>query len=83
VTGIGRASVPIAMHAIAMGGHVRVGLEDSVRWSADRLAVSNAELVERVAALARIAGREIATPAQAREILALKGADRVAVEVPA
>jgi 3-keto-5-aminohexanoate cleavage enzyme len=73
VTGIGRWSVPMAMHAIAMGGNVRVGLEDSVRFSAGRLATSNAELVERVVTLARIAGREIATPDQARELLALKG----------
>jgi 3-keto-5-aminohexanoate cleavage enzyme len=73
VTGIGRASVPMAMHAIAMGGHVRVGLEDSIYYAAGRLATSNAELVERVALLAGIAGRPIATPAQARELLALKG----------
>lgn len=71
VTGIGRASVPMALHAIAMGGHVRVGLEDSIWYAAGRLATSNAELVERVAVLARMAGREIATPAQAREILHL------------
>jgi 3-keto-5-aminohexanoate cleavage enzyme len=82
-TGIGRASVPVAMHAIAMGGHVRVGLEDSIRYDASRLATSNAELVERVAALARIAGREIATPAQARELLRLHGAPAFAPEVAA
>lgn len=73
VTGIGRWAVPMAMHAIAMGGHVRVGLEDSIWFAPGRLAVSNAELVERVAALARLAGREIATPAQARELLHLRG----------
>jgi 3-keto-5-aminohexanoate cleavage enzyme len=71
VTGIGRASVPIALHALAIGGHVRVGLEDSVYHSAGRLAVSNAELVERVVTLARTAGREVASPAQARELLSL------------
>jgi 3-keto-5-aminohexanoate cleavage enzyme len=72
VTGIGRGSVPMALHALALGGHVRVGLEDTVFFSAGRLATSNAELVERVAALARVAGREIATPDQARELLALR-----------
>jgi 3-keto-5-aminohexanoate cleavage enzyme len=77
VTGVGRASVPMAMHAIAMGGHVRVGLEDTIHHSAGRLATSNAELVERVALLARTAGRAIATPAQARELLHLKGAPAV------
>jgi 3-keto-5-aminohexanoate cleavage enzyme len=52
---------------------VRVGLEDSIYYAAGRLATSNAELVERVALLAGIAGRPIATPAEARELLALKG----------
>jgi 3-keto-5-aminohexanoate cleavage enzyme len=79
VTGIGRGSVPMAMHAIAMGGNVRVGLEDSVRFSGQRLAVSNAELVERVVALARIADREVATPEQARELLALNGSRPLAL----
>ncbi len=72
VTGIGRWSVPMALHAIAMGGHVRVGLEDTIRFSAERLATSNAELVARVATLARTAGRELATPDQVRELLALR-----------
>lgn len=74
-TAVGRASVPIALHALALGGHVRVGLEDTLRFSAGRLARSNAELVERIATLAHAAGRPLATPAEARELLRL-GAHR-------
>jgi 3-keto-5-aminohexanoate cleavage enzyme len=74
VTGIGRGSVPMTMHALALGGHVRVGLEDTIYFAPGQLATSNAELVERVAILARTAGRQIATPAQARSLLALRGA---------
>ena len=58
--------------AIASGGHVRVGLEDSIFLDAkgERLA-TNALLVERIASLARTLGREPATPAEAREIIGL------------
>lgn len=72
VTGIGRHSVPMALHALALGGHIRVGLEDSIYFSRGRLARSNAELVERVVTLANAAGREVATPDQARELLAVR-----------
>lgn len=70
VAGIGRGQLPMALAAIAMGGHVRVGLEDNLYYSKGRLA-RNEELVARVARIAREAGREVATPDQAREILGL------------
>ena len=70
VAGIGRAQLPMALAAIAMGGHVRVGLEDNLYYSKGRLA-RNEELVARVARIAREAGRDVATPERAREILGL------------
>jgi 3-keto-5-aminohexanoate cleavage enzyme len=70
-TGIGLAHLPVVTTAIACGGHVRVGFEDQVELHPGRLAASNAELVERVARLAELTGRTIATPARARELLRL------------
>ena len=70
VAGIGRHQLPLAMAAIAMGGHVRVGLEDNIYYSKGRLA-TNGELVARIVRIANEAGRPVATPAQAREILSL------------
>jgi 3-keto-5-aminohexanoate cleavage enzyme len=54
-----------------MGGHVRVGFEDNLYLEKGVLAKSNGELVEKAVKLAKIMGREIATPAEAREILGL------------
>lgn len=68
--GIGRAQLPIATAAIAMGGHVRVGLEDNIYYSKGRLA-TNDELVARIVRIAEELGRPVATPAQARAILRL------------
>jgi 3-keto-5-aminohexanoate cleavage enzyme len=70
VAGIGRAQLPMALAAIAMGGHVRVGLEDNIYYSRGRLA-SNEELVARVARIAREAGRPVASPEEARQMLGL------------
>ena len=70
VAGIGRQQLPMAMVAIAMGGHVRVGLEDNLYYSRGRLA-RNEELVARVARIAAEAGRPVATPTQARKMLGL------------
>lgn len=70
VAGIGRMQLPMAMAALAMGGHVRVGLEDNIYYSKGRLA-TNEELVARVVRLANELGRPVATPSQAREILGL------------
>lgn len=69
VAGVGRYQLPLAAQAIVMGGHVRVGFEDNIFYSKGVLAQSNAQLVERVARLARELGREVATPAQARQLL--------------
>ena len=71
VIGIGRAQTPMAALAIVMGGHARVGLEDNIYFSRGELATSNAQLVARVVRLAKELGRELATPAEARSILAL------------
>ncbi len=72
VAGMGRFEFPLAAAAIVDGGHVRVGFEDNVYLSKGVLAKSNGELVEKVVRLAKELGREIATPAEAREILGLK-----------
>lgn len=69
--GVGRAQLPMAVCAIVLGGHVRVGLEDNIYYRRGQLAASSAELVERVARLGRELGREVATPAEAREILGI------------
>lgn len=71
VAGIGRFELPLAERAIAVGGHVRVGLEDNVYLSKGVLAKGSYELVQAVAELARQAGRPLATVMQARQILGL------------
>ena len=77
VLGAGRNQMPIAAMAAAMGGNVRVGLEDSLWDGPGRLAESNAAQVRRVRSILEGLGLEPATPAEARGILALKGGDRV------
>lgn len=69
VAGIGRFELPLAVHALLMGGHVRVGLEDNIYYSKGRPTTSNAELVERIVRIAKEVGREIATPEEARKML--------------
>jgi len=71
VAGIGRDQLPMAMVAIAMGGHVRVGLEDNIYYAKGRLA-RNDELVARVARIAGELGRPVATPGEARALLRLQ-----------
>ncbi len=71
-TGIGKNCWGIVATTIALGGHVRVGFEDNVYISKGVLAKSNGEMVERVVQMAKLMNREIATPAEAREILGLK-----------
>jgi uncharacterized protein (DUF849 family) len=63
--------------AALLGGNVRVGLEDSLHIGRGKLASSNAEQVTKIAGILQELGFEIATPAEARTILALKGKDRV------
>ena len=78
VLGAGRHQMTIAAQAAAMGGNVRVGLEDSLWAGPGRLAATNAEQVTQVRQIIEGLGLEIATPAEAREILELKGGDKVA-----
>jgi uncharacterized protein (DUF849 family) len=77
VLGAGRNQLPIAAMAAAMGGNVRVGLEDSLWIGPGKLAQSNADQVRLARQIIEGLGLEIASPDEAREILALKGADRV------
>ena len=77
VLGAGRNQMPIAAMAAAMGGNVRVGLEDSLWDGPGRLAESNAAQVMRVRLILEGLGLEVATPTEAREILSLKGGDQV------
>ena len=71
-TGIGRNAFTLAAAAIVMGGNVRVGFEDNLYLERGVLAKSNGELVAKVVRLAKELGREVATSAEAREILNLK-----------
>ena len=69
---IGPAQLRVNAMAIAMGGHVRVGLEDNLHWDPDRSRLArNGELVERVVGIGRTLCRETATPSETREILGL------------
>jgi len=77
VLGAGRNQLPIAAMAAAMGGNVRVGLEDSLWIGPGKLAQSNAQQVMQARKIIEGLGLEVATPDEAREILALKGGDRV------
>ncbi|MCB0404024.1 MAG: 3-keto-5-aminohexanoate cleavage protein [Bdellovibrionales bacterium] len=71
VAGVGRFQLPLATVAIATGGHVRVGLEDNIYFSRGVLATGNAQLVSRVADLAKLYGRGIASIQEARQLLGL------------
>ena len=77
VLAAGRQQMPMAEKAAAMGGHVRVGLEDNLYLSKGVLARSNAEQVEKVRGIVETLGRSVATPDEARAMLGLKGADAV------
>ena len=78
VLGAGRAQMQVAAMAAAMGGNVRVGLEDSLWIGAGRLAETNATQVTQVRKIIEGLGLEIASPDEARDILRLKGGDKVA-----
>ncbi|MGR3547312.1 MAG: 3-keto-5-aminohexanoate cleavage protein [Roseovarius sp.] len=79
VLAAGRHQMPMAAQAAAMGGHVRVGLEDSLTLARGTLARSNAEQVAKVRGIVEALGRTVVGPAEARALLGLKGADRVAI----
>ncbi|MFL5813165.1 MAG: 3-keto-5-aminohexanoate cleavage protein [Bdellovibrionia bacterium] len=71
VAGVGRFQLPLAVQALVMGGHVRVGFEDNIFYSKGEIAKSNAQLVERVSRISRELGREVATPDVARKLLGI------------
>jgi uncharacterized protein (DUF849 family) len=73
----GRAQFPLCTQSILLGGHCRVGLEDNLYLEKGQLAKSNAEQVAKMARIARELGSEPATSDEARQILGLKGLDRV------
>jgi len=70
-SGLSKSHIPVLLAALAMGGHVRVGLEDNVYYGHGVLAESNAQLVERAARIIKSADLEVATPAEAREMLGI------------
>jgi 3-keto-5-aminohexanoate cleavage enzyme len=69
--GIGKGHLPVAMMAMIMEGHIRVGMEDNIYYSRGVLVKKNAQFVERIVRIAGEYGRSIATPAEARKILGL------------
>jgi 3,5-dioxohexanoate:acetyl-CoA acetone transferase len=77
VLAAGRHQMPLITQAALLGGNVRVGLEDSLNIGRCLLASSNAEQVQKIAGILEDLGFEIATPAEARSILALKGKNQV------
>jgi uncharacterized protein (DUF849 family) len=77
VLGAGRNQLPIAAQAVAMGGNARVGLEDSLWIGAGKLAESNAQQVTALRKIIEGLGLEVASSDEAREVLKLKGGDRV------
>ncbi len=77
VLAAGRHQMPMISMAAAMGGNVRVGLEDSL-YDGRQLAKSNADQVRRIRTVLDALSLDVATPSEAREMLALKGGDRVA-----
>lgn len=78
VLGAGSKQMPLAAMSAAMGGHVRVGLEDSLWIGRGELAKTNADQVNKARQIIEGLGLEVATPDEARQILQLKGADKVA-----
>ena len=77
VIGAGRHQFQLGVQAVCMGGHVRVGLEDSLYIRKGELATGNAQQVEKIVELsAEVAGREPATPDETRAFLGLKGAEK-------
>ncbi|MDR9393854.1 3-keto-5-aminohexanoate cleavage protein [Roseovarius sp. SYSU LYC5161] len=79
VLAAGRHQIPLITMAAAMGGHVRVGLEDSLTIARGQLAENNAQQVAKARRIVEELGRGVATPDTARRLLGLKGADRTAI----
>jgi uncharacterized protein (DUF849 family) len=78
VLGAGASQLRVAAQAAAMGSNIRVGLEDSLWAGRGKLAKSNAEQVMFARKIIEGLGKSVATPDEAREILSLKGGDKVA-----
>ncbi len=72
-TGIGRATLPVLLASLAAGGHLRVGMEDTVTYAKGQPVESNAQLVARAAGFARLAQRPPLTPGEARTMLGVPG----------
>ena len=74
--GVGKGHMPIMYAALALGGHIRVGMEDNVVYSVEedgtKIKASNAMLIERAVGAVKAFGNEVATPAEAREMLGIK-----------
>jgi uncharacterized protein (DUF849 family) len=70
-TGVGRTTLPVMLSALAAGGHLRVGMEDTLTWSDDAPVEANEQLVDRAAQLAGLAQRPPMTSAEAREFLGI------------
>lgn len=70
--GIGKGHIPIMLATLALGGNIRVGMEDNVTYAKNQLAESNAQFVERAVRIIKENGTTVATPDEAREILGLK-----------
>jgi uncharacterized protein (DUF849 family) len=77
-TGIGRSTIPVMLASLSAGGHLRVGMEDTVTYAKGRPVESNMQLVARAVGFAQLAQRPPLTPAQARALLGVP-----AVDVPA
>jgi 3-keto-5-aminohexanoate cleavage enzyme len=71
IVSVGKHQLPLSTMAVAMGGNIRVGMEDNVYYSHGELAKSNAQLVERAVRICRELGREVATPEEARQMLGM------------
>lgn len=72
-TGVGRTSLPVMFAALAAGGHLRVGMEDTLSFARGQRVVDNAQLVGRAAELAGLAQRPPLSPAETRELLGVSG----------
>lgn len=79
VLAAGRHQMPMATMAATLGGHVRVGLEDSLMIAHRQLAKTNAEQVSKIRRIVEELGRDVATPDEARDMLGLKGRDMTAI----
>ena len=79
VLAAGRQQIPLATMAATLGGHVRVGLEDSLMIAQGQLAKTNAEQVIKIRHIVEELGRKVATPDEARDMLGLKGSNKTAI----